>query len=73
MPAVARTPSPGRGEGVEGLGSWLRYTITAVSSCHGCKGQIQCQVVETLTVHTLRKGEKGWTVLTKCDGRAGEK
>ena len=28
MPDVAGTHDPGRGEGIEGLRGWLRYTIT---------------------------------------------
>ena len=39
MPAVAGTHAPGRGDGVEGLKRWLGDNITAVSSCHGCKGK----------------------------------
>ena len=30
--AVAGTHAPGRGEGVEGLGGWLRYIISYLSS-----------------------------------------
>ena len=32
VPTVAGTHAPGRGEGVEGLGGWLRYTIIYLSS-----------------------------------------
>ena len=31
MLAVAGTHAPGRGEGVEGLGGWVRYIITYLS------------------------------------------
>ena len=50
----------GVNEGVVGSRRRLRDIITAVSSCRGCKGQRQYQVVEKLTPHMLR--EEGWTV-----------
>ena len=58
VPTVAGTHAPGRGVGVVGWRRWSGDIISAVSSCrrscHGCKGQRQCQLVETLTPHMLR-------------------
>ena len=82
VPTVAGTHAPGRDEGVVGSRRWLGDIITAGSSCRGCKGQRQCQVVETLTPHIHAPGgaggldsiicKLGWTVLVlfaNCDGR----
>ena len=56
VPAVTGTHAPGRGEGVAGSRRWSGDVISAVSSCRGCKGQRQCQVVETLTPHITCSG-----------------
>ena len=32
VPAIANTHAPGKGEGVEALGGWLKYTTTYLSS-----------------------------------------
>ena len=68
-----RTHAPGRGEGVVGSRRWSQDIVTAGSSCRGCKGQIQYQVVEKLRPQMLREGEEGWTVVVNCDGRDGSK
>ena len=70
MPAVVGAHAPGRGEGVVGSRRWsgdiISAVSSAVSSCRGYKGERQYQVVETLTPHTLRWGEEGWTVFANC-------
>ena len=53
-----------RGCGVEKM--VRRYHYCTVSSCRGCKGQRQCQVVEKFTPHMFREGEEGWTASSIC-------